>query len=241
MLKAYIVNSEYAEDSSSIQFAEHAVVARRNGLNDLNADSDCFAGSTCRRMPNLDKYGDAYEVPVRELIWDGWWGFECEHCGQRLEEYSMDEEDLPVADVVGTYRGACYCNTTCEENEKRYQHEKKNFEAIELDRFKAKLEVAHPPGIFYDDSQNRIRVTKKTDGWVTESVLLYFRFPGLDTPTNFEADYNPEQRKWDYGREYDRKTQAGVKPAKFDPEAAEKMVIKGPKAGHDAYTEWRKA
>ena len=193
-IKAYLVNSDWAEDNTSIQFARHAITARVNGLSDLNCDTDCLSGSRCNRAPQLDQYGSAGDVPVWLLVEMGWWGFECSGCGLEFSEDSLDEENKNITDIVGDYGGECYCDLACQDDHNRHLHEKRNFEAIEIDRIKAELEVAHPKGIVYVEDKQHFYATKKLGGWKIVQAIIHFRFPestvGTCTANVTEAEPN---------------------------------------------------
>lgn len=88
-LKAYMVTDTY-EGHASVEFAHHAVVARREGANELNTEFDAV---TCRRAPQFDHFAPG-PVPRMALIEDGWW-FECSNCYRRAEERDWDDVDDP--------------------------------------------------------------------------------------------------------------------------------------------------
>ena len=60
-LKAYIVTEEN-EGHASVEFARHAIAARRVGANELDTD---FEYVTCRRAPVFDEYAPG---PVPALV-----------------------------------------------------------------------------------------------------------------------------------------------------------------------------
>jgi len=182
-LKAYLVNSDWAEDNTSIQFARHAITARVNGLNDLSCDTDCLEGSRCNRAPQLDQYGSAGNVPVWLLVEMGWGGFECSGCGLEFSADSLNEENKNIIDIVGDYGGLCFCDIACQDDHNRFLHEERNFEAIEIDRIKAELEAAHPKGIVYDEVSQHFHARKNKNGWRIVQAQIHFRFPGSTTRT----------------------------------------------------------
>lgn len=72
-LKAYQVNGN---DYSVIRFAKSAVVARREGADEL--DIDFRDVQSCCRVPGFDHFAPG-PVPKRALLESGWW-FECTNC-----------------------------------------------------------------------------------------------------------------------------------------------------------------
>lgn len=81
--KAYQVTDRY-EGYSTIVFARHGIVARREGANELNIEFDEV--ESCRRVPGLDSYAEREHVPPKVLIEDMGWYFECTDCGQHITE-----------------------------------------------------------------------------------------------------------------------------------------------------------
>lgn len=122
-LKAYTVTDDF-EGYGSLQFARHAVVARRNGADDLGVE---FEYVTCRRSPEFDTYAPG-PVPPLVMIENGW-SFECGHCGRRvwsdmaddLESDGFDPADFtPVMD-----RSIVFCSAACmaADHERRRKHD----------------------------------------------------------------------------------------------------------------------
>ena len=67
MKKAYSVQGD---EHGCVVFAEHNVVARREGANELNIEFGDV--ESCRRAPQFDQYADAGKVPVQALLDAGW-------------------------------------------------------------------------------------------------------------------------------------------------------------------------
>ncbi|BCP56229.1 hypothetical protein K32_48460 [Kaistia sp. 32K] len=100
-LKAYSVQgSEYG----TITFARHAVVARRDGANELNIEFEDV--ESCLRVPALDRYASAGGVPWRVLVEEHGWCQECGYCERRVYN---DEPDR----VWTTDEQVC-CSVECE-------------------------------------------------------------------------------------------------------------------------------
>src|ERR1700677_4212029 len=107
-MKAYIVRETYG-DGCCVEFADHNVVARRNGANELNTD---FGGVECNRYPAFDEYAPC--VPDAVLVEHGWW-FECMQCGQRISSDLEDEDGEPI-ELEPIYAGNhVFCPPTCQE------------------------------------------------------------------------------------------------------------------------------
>ena len=112
-MKAYQVRDNY-EGYCVIVFAKHAVVARREGANELNIDfSDV---EECKRAPWADEYADEPFIPAQVLIEQGWWMDCCNrHCGTRVSECSIDADYLEPA-----YDGRnVFCSQECANEHER--------------------------------------------------------------------------------------------------------------------------
>lgn len=109
-MKAYIVRSTYG-DGCCVQFAEHNVVARRQGANEIN---DEFEDVECNRYPAFDEYA-ATGVPDKVLVEHGWW-FECMQCNQRICSDPTDEDGEPIT-LEPVYAGNhMFCSAACQED-----------------------------------------------------------------------------------------------------------------------------
>ena len=67
-MKAFVVHD--GDEGWSIQFAEHGVVARRNGAAELDV---AFGDVSCRREPGFDSFAATGEVPAAARLAAGWW------------------------------------------------------------------------------------------------------------------------------------------------------------------------
>lgn len=90
--KAFVV-SEDMEGRSVIVFAQHNVVARREGANELNTE---FEYVECRRAPEFDSHAEKGFVPRSVLMGLGWW-FTCH--GPRCEKQIFGGEDTYIIDA----------------------------------------------------------------------------------------------------------------------------------------------
>lgn len=123
-LKAYMVSDD---EHSVIEFSEHAVVARRNGANELSAD---FELVSCRRAPYADPYAEQGWVPPQVLMANGWW-IGCRHCGNQVWEDGEDEDGNPAAPI---FEGQdVYCDQGCKdaEDHDRAERAKRKQEVID--------------------------------------------------------------------------------------------------------------
>ena len=80
-MRAFQVDDEAGAGTSVVVFADHAVVARREGAIELDAE---FGEVSCRRAAHFDELAPG-PVP-REVLWGAGWWFECSKCGQRASE-----------------------------------------------------------------------------------------------------------------------------------------------------------
>lgn len=110
-LRAFVV-TEPQEGHAVVIFSRHAVVARREGANDLDTEFQCVE---CRRAPALDEYAPGPVSPL-VLLDHGWW-FECVGCNVRITA-DLEDEDAdgnPIGfDPVDAGSGSLYCSPTCE-------------------------------------------------------------------------------------------------------------------------------
>ena len=73
--KAYSVQGD---EFGTIRFAKHAVVARREGAEELGCDFNEI--SSCTRMPQLDSWQEKGGVPIKLLMENHGWHQECAYC-----------------------------------------------------------------------------------------------------------------------------------------------------------------
>ena len=141
-LKAYVVNDDF-EGHSVIEFAERAVVARRNGAAELSAD---FGDVSCRRAPWADEFAPG-PVPPKECIERGGWWYECTcGCGRRIDnqggthDYDLDGDDGELNPMAPVYVGqSVYWNQACLDNDERERRERE--EQAERDQAEAEAAV----------------------------------------------------------------------------------------------------
>lgn len=103
-MKAFIVTEE-CDGKSEICFANHAVVARREGAAELGEE---FADVSCRRAPYADAYAPG-PVPL-SVLWDAGWWFGCD-CGERT---SKDDGGTPTKD--GAICDSCHAKALSSES-----------------------------------------------------------------------------------------------------------------------------
>jgi hypothetical protein len=107
-VKAYIVTETYG-DGSCVQFAEHNVVARREGANELNTE---FENVDCNRYPAFDQYAPTVPDPV--LVEHGWW-FQCMQCQRKICNAPEDDDGEPIV-LDPVYAGDhVFCTPHCQE------------------------------------------------------------------------------------------------------------------------------
>ena len=107
-MKAYIVTEEH-DGRGCVRFANHNIVARREGANQLDCD---FESVSCRREPAFDAYADTGEVPRDVMVDHGWW-FECMNCSQKICSEPENEDGEPV-ELAPVYEGEwCFCSQRC--------------------------------------------------------------------------------------------------------------------------------
>jgi hypothetical protein len=112
-VKAFVVTDDYGEGHACVQFAEHSVVARREGANELNTD---FESVNCRRAPEFDTYAEAGKVPDRVLVEHGWW-FECMQCSKRICDEPYDDDGEPIElQPIYEERGWIFCSPKCRDS-----------------------------------------------------------------------------------------------------------------------------
>jgi hypothetical protein len=108
-MKAYLVRETH-EDGCCVRFADHSVVARREGANELGTD---FEAVECRRAPEFDAYAPG-PVPDPVLVEHGWW-FECMQCSQRICNEPTDEDGAPIELSPIYLTNWIFCTPACHE------------------------------------------------------------------------------------------------------------------------------
>lgn len=192
MLKAFAVTEE-CENTGGIVFARHAVTARRLGASEYNGGE--FEGVSCRRAPWADEWADKQEdVPVQLMIAHGW-HFECCGCGHRIDEDYLHENDLLIADVIGTQRSSVFCNEICKAEEALR-------DAIKRDREKRMLAIMRErvlkrfPGVEFATEGNWAQhayAEKRNGSWQVSQAVVSFKFPGMvhgPATYRFDLDYH---------------------------------------------------
>ncbi len=126
-MKAFVVKhvDRYYDDDAPtmIYFVSHDIHARRAFADEYN-DSE-LTGISVKREKALDRYADTSKIPFWLLACMGWWT-ECDHCGGLVSEDAMNERNLDVTNIVGTFRSRCFCSPVCHDNWKEEQAERKH-------------------------------------------------------------------------------------------------------------------
>ncbi len=137
--KAFVVTNE--DDHSSIQFAEHNVVARRIGAAELNSN---FESVRCTRAAEFDKYTELGQVPKQTLFEDHGWWFDC-HCNQR--RFADDENTPELEEGVSHprafefvwFENQLFCHTQCLEQHQQRQRQLQAQRETLITRFNLKF------------------------------------------------------------------------------------------------------
>lgn len=224
-LKAFAVQ-ETDENTGGIFFARHDIAAKKAGANEF-ADGDISTVS-CRRAPWADAYAET-KVPVTVMIANGW-HFECYGCDARIDEYWLEEHNLPLDGVIGTQWSAVYCCSRCR---RKHLSRRRRTEAAKqraIDAFKAIVRKRFPDAVFVDQHDNpnwrhHAHVTcARGGGWHWQQVNVAFTFPGMQIAP---ATYRLDERPW-----------VGYGGVFIGPVAARYMCCTGDR---DAFEAWAKA
>lgn len=174
-LKAFSVMEDF-DGHSVIVFAEKAVVARRNGANELNVDFSEV--SECKRLPWADEYAPG-PVPVHVKIENGWW-YECNcGCGRRIDNdqgVSDNEDDYEENPMHPVYVGttAVYWNKGCVEAEAREKREREEQKARDHEQVTAAVLAKWPFATEIGASRGY------TGSGQYNALQAHFKFPGAD-------------------------------------------------------------
>ena len=106
-MKAYQVTDQGPDAGACVVFAEHAVVARRQGAQELDCE---FESVSCARAPDFDAYALLGYVPADVLVDHGWFIF-CQRCEARVD--GDNDHDLVVE---GRNQ---WCSPQCRERDAR--------------------------------------------------------------------------------------------------------------------------
>ena len=189
--KAYIIHD--GDERSVVAFHKHRISAHREGARMLDMDSTEFLHySTCRRSPEWDRYADTEEIPISEMVANGWW-FECDHCGTRLDADLLYDEGKDPNHITGMFvrgSGYAYCNQDCKDKEAYRIHVQKQTEATFIAEMKAKLEKdLGKYDLVYTDKHHWYGHFDETS-----EASVYFEFPGMDIgPAEFRFRDNREE------------------------------------------------
>lgn len=190
-LKAYEVHD--GDEGWAIVFAEKAVVARREGAQQLDIDFEEV--DFCRRMKWADKYAEAGVVPMSAAIEAGWWT-ECHHCGQRLHEDEVWESGIEPAAVIGNWGGRVFCDWACQvwDGVQRAREEARKQRAI---RWLKRRVQRRFPGVEFDTTkfggEHAYVATDRHGRLRTEQAFVSFKFPGQKI-SSATLRYDPRDR-----------------------------------------------
>lgn len=162
-MKAYHV-SEDCEGSGVIRFAKHAVVARREGADELDME---FEGVDCRRAPEFDQYAPG-PVPLEAQMDHGWW-IGCTNCQRTLYI-----EDGPV--IVGQN---AYCSPWCRLN--FFERYAKDMADARLAEHLAKGKFPGAIDLYGYRTHDRDNVRKYV-------LQARFKFPGCQYPAKWQVE-----------------------------------------------------
>lgn len=177
-MKAYQV-SEAFEGHCVIVFASRAVVARREGANQL--DVSFGEVDQCKRAPWADEYAPG-PVPAQAKIAAGWY-FECAcGCERRIDSdfgttrYEDDGDDGELNPMEPVYvGGGVYWNQRCKDNDEREQRERAEAIARDDSEVKAAVLAKFP----FATEIRAFRGHAYVDGKPNYNTLQgQFRFPG---------------------------------------------------------------
>lgn len=178
-LKAFIVQEDN-EGSGGVLFAEHAIIARRNGANEYN-DGE-LRGMTVKRAAHLDKYSPG-PVPWVEMFDMGWW-IECSDCGTRICE-DHDEEDEGSENGrrfnIVEHKGHVFCRPACCENWKAEKVEIERIKRYVIARLQERIIRAMPGALILDSDRvegNHVYVPHGQWPLYPKEASVHFTFPG---------------------------------------------------------------
>lgn len=196
-LKAFTV-LETSEGTGGIVFARHSVVARREGAAQFG-DGD-FHGVTCTRTQWADRYADADEVPISEMI-DHGWHFECGSCGQRIDNDYLLERDWVSEDVIGSQHSTVYCNAVCEARQALHRAEAAYHERRWIRRFRRLVKRRFPDAVLVKGegltAEAHAYADKRQGRWAIQSVVVSFEFPGMQIAPATLRYSRKEPSRWD--------------------------------------------
>ena len=173
-LKAYAC-TEDCEGTGGIIFAQTNLEARKSASN-IWGDGE-LAGWNVHRAPGLDKY-HAKGVPTWVLIADGW-NFECNGCGMRMDETSLEDEGLSVEGVVGKENGWSFCSHQCRTEYKSRRAAADAFGEAFLDMMKDRLrDRFHGQDLCFGDHQHHVYVPMWNEPLAVDQAWVSFSYPG---------------------------------------------------------------
>lgn len=191
-LKAYAVLEE-DENTGGIVFARHAVVARREGAR-IFGDGE-FGAYRARRAPWADEYALIGDVPASVCIEHGWY-FECQGCGEKIDEDFLDSRRVKPSQVLGSQHGPVYHCKTCRARHLRRERRRSEAQASAIALLKAKVvarfgEVEFVTGFGREHAYCR----ESAGGLAVQQAFVSFEFPGMTIgPASLRFDANHHDR-----------------------------------------------
>ena len=170
------------DNETTIVFADRAVVARREGANDLNCEFESV--ESCKRVPDFDQYAEAGFVPAEVLIDNGWW-FECHGCYRTV---NSDAEGTHRAygrhrtiTLKPIYEGSTvWCCPSCKARFEKDQRICAETQDKAIEDMKQRLWRRFPGVEIATDGNWKPRASARKEGRVygVTQVAVSFHFPG---------------------------------------------------------------
>ncbi|HAT7594782.1 TPA: hypothetical protein JAW44_004590 [Citrobacter werkmanii] len=206
--KPLLAYSVQGYEYGCVVFARSNVVARRNGANELGIEFGQV--TSCRRMPELDKYAGEHKVPMKVLIEEfGWWQ-ECTYCSSMVSAEGHKERVWDGQSI--------FCDKECQQNhqaqEERWRQER--VEAAEKLAEVKQIALTRFPGI------TNVHAYKEWD----EGHRVYFNFPGGKRSASWlvgSENINVSECDVEAGKEYMEKVRASQCPERNTP-ALQKLL-----------------
>lgn len=175
MMPAYSV-LEDNENTGGIIFAKDKRTARKWGANEYADGDEGYVTVTRRR--DLDQY-EGKGVPAWLLVAQGW-HFECHGCGMQIAEYTLEDEGMNAAHVVGKEKGSVYCCHACRMKHLAREAAIKAFGEAFQDMMRDMVVARFGEVEFLTDDlwRNGAYIQRHADPLVVQQARIAFAFPG---------------------------------------------------------------
>lgn len=175
-VRAFAV-TEDNENTGSILFAKHAIVARREGADRYN-DGE-FYGVSCRRAPWADHCAETGIVPAALCIEHGW-HFECTGCGQTIDEDWLHENELTIEGVIGSQHSSVFCCAACQTSHIEHERQRKEMQEEGIAMLTAIIVKRFPAARVSGELGGSTHAYARNSGgtWSLDQVKVGFSFPG---------------------------------------------------------------